>query len=59
LNQETGEKKKIILFFDEINTNTHISGLLKEIFIDKHILGEPLESNIALVSACNPYKKRS
>lgn len=52
------EKRKIILFFDEINTNTLVSGLLKEIFIDRHILGEPLENNICLVAACNPLKRR-
>ena len=51
-----GLKRKIILFFDEINTNVNISGLLKEIFVDRHINGYPLESNICLVSACNPYK---
>lgn len=51
-------KKKVIIFFDEINTNTNISGLLKEIFVDRHILGEKLEDNIAIVAACNPFKKR-
>lgn len=30
-------QRKVILFFDEINTNSNISGLLKEIFIDRHI----------------------
>jgi hypothetical protein len=48
----------VILFFDEINTNSNISGLLKEIFIDRHIQGVALHDNIALVSACNPYKLR-
>jgi hypothetical protein len=50
--------KKVIIFFDEINTNQNISGLLKEIFIDRCVLGEPLMENIALISACNPYKLR-
>jgi len=53
------DKRKVIIFFDEINTNSSISGLLKEIFVDRHIQGYPLESNICLVSACNPYKLRS
>ena len=34
-----GLKRKVILFFDEINTNVNISGLLKEIFVDRHING--------------------
>lgn len=51
-------QRKVILFFDEINTNQNISGLLKEIFIDRHIQGVALRDNIALVSACNPYKLR-
>jgi hypothetical protein len=50
--------KKVIVFLDEINTNSNISGLLKEIFIDRFVQGEALLDNIALVSACNPYKKR-
>ena len=45
----------MLLFFDEINTNTHIDGLLKEIVIDRRVKGERLESNIRLVAACNPY----
>jgi hypothetical protein len=48
----------VIVFFDEINTNQNISGLLKEVFIDRCVQGEPLMKNIALVSACNPYKLR-
>ena len=47
---------KFIMFLDEINTNYHISGLLKEIIIDQHLLGDPLPSNISIVCACNPYK---
>ena len=52
------EKRKVIIFFDEINTNSNISGLLKEIFVDRHILGDLLEDNISIVSACNPFKLR-
>ena len=46
----------MIIFFDEINTNENISGLLKEIVIDKHLLGKPLAPNIRVIAACNPYK---
>ena len=46
----------MILFFDEINTNKNISGLLKEILIDKKFLGEKYHKNIIPIAACNPYK---
>ncbi len=45
-----------ILFFDEVNTNENVSGLLKEIIIDRHFRGRPIPENIRLVAACNPYK---
>jgi hypothetical protein len=51
-------KRKVIIFFDEINTNTNIAGLMKEVFVDRHIQGERIESNICLVAACNPTKFR-
>ncbi len=44
------------MFFDEINTSLLINGLIKEIFIDRHILGVPLHDSIRIVAACNPYK---
>ena len=44
------------MFFDEINTNENVSGLLKEILIDRHLKGKQLPENIRLVAACNPYK---
>lgn len=44
------------MFLDEINTNEHISGLIKEVIIDKCLQGTPLPDNIAIVAACNPYK---
>ena len=44
------------MFFDEINTNENVSGLLKEILIDRHLKGKLLPENIRLVAACNPYK---
>lgn len=56
---DPGKPRKVIMFFDEINTNNNISGLLKEIFVDRHIQGVPLRDNIALISACNPYKLRA
>ena len=46
----------MVLFFDEINTNKNISGLLKEILIDRRLEGKKIDKNILLLAACNPYK---
>jgi hypothetical protein len=56
---EKATERKIILFFDEINTNIHIDGLLKEIVIDRKVRGQSLHPNILLVAACNPYQFKS
>jgi hypothetical protein len=32
----------LIVFFDEINTNDHVTSLLKEIIVDRHLFGEEL-----------------
>ena len=45
-----------MLFFDEINTNKLVSGLLKEILIDRMLEGIPLKESIIPIAACNPYK---
>ena len=52
-------KNRIVLFFDEINTNTNISGLLKEILLDRRIEGRKISKNILLLAACNPYKLKA
>ena len=49
--------KELWVFFDEINTCLSLS-LLTEIFINRTFNGEILESNIRLIGACNPYRKR-
>jgi len=50
-------KNKIyIMFLDEINTNSNIDGLIKEIIIDRHCQGVQISPNIRIVAACNPYK---
>ena len=46
----------MLLFFDEINTNIHVDGLLKEIVIDRRVHGVALHPNILIVAACNPYQ---
>ena len=48
--------ENVVLFFDEINTNEHIGGLLKEIVIDRKLDGFPLKNSIIPIAACNPYK---
>jgi len=45
-----------VLFFDEINTNENVEGLLKEIVVDRRIDGKPLKETIIPIAACNPYK---
>ena len=47
---------QVILFFDEINTNPNIDGVLKEILIDKKMMGVSLPKNFIPIGAANPYK---
>ena len=56
--EEQRREQKIILFFDEINTNPNVSGILKEVLIDRVLEGEPLPSNVVPIAAANPYKLR-
>ena len=48
--------KKVVLFLDEINTNENINGPLKELLIDRKIMGMPLPENFIMIAAANPYK---
>ncbi len=50
------EKSRIILFFDEINTNQNVGGILKELLVDKKLNGIPLPKEFVTIAACNPYK---
>ena len=51
------QKEELWLFFDEINTCLSLS-LLTEIFINRTFYGNPINDNIRLIGACNPYRKR-
>ncbi|KAL4476127.1 hypothetical protein ABPG74_009860 [Tetrahymena malaccensis] len=51
--------QKIILFFDEVNTNKLIGGLFKEILVDRCIKGQKIKNNIIPIAAINPYKLKS
>lgn len=48
--------KKVIIFFDEINTTYCVNGILKEIIIDRHLNGKKISDNIIFIAACNPYE---
>lgn len=50
--------QRIWLFFDEINTSIHI-GLLADIICHRRLHGRSLSDRISLLSACNPYQKKS
>ncbi|KAL4499715.1 hypothetical protein ABPG72_017255 [Tetrahymena utriculariae] len=51
--------KKIILFFDEVNTSNLISGLFKEIIVDRSLKGKKFHNNIVLIDAINPYQLKT
>ncbi|EAR87838.2 AAA domain, dynein subfamily protein (macronuclear) [Tetrahymena thermophila SB210] len=51
--------QKVVVFFDEVNTNKLVSSLFKEIIVDRHIYGEPIPSNVIPIAAINPYKLKS
>ncbi|KAL4503767.1 hypothetical protein ABPG73_017510 [Tetrahymena malaccensis] len=58
-NKYSDANQKIVIFFDEINTNQNIYGLLKEIFIEKSINGKKIckkNQEIVCIAACNPYE---
>lgn len=50
--------KKLWIFFDEFNTTESI-GVICEILCERTLFGEPIEDNMCLLAACNPYKLRS
>eukprot|EP00347_Sterkiella_histriomuscorum_P007764 403347649 len=50
------QNRRVILFFDEVNTNFNVCGLLKEIMVDRSLEGEKIKDHISIVAACNPYK---
>ncbi|EWS76306.1 AAA domain, dynein subfamily protein (macronuclear) [Tetrahymena thermophila SB210] len=53
------DNKKLILFFDEANTCSLISGLFKEMIVDRLIKGRQLFKNIIIIAAINPYKLKT
>ena len=49
-------KLTLFHFLAEINTSS-VMGLMKEVVVDRSIMGEALEENIVVVAACNPCRK--
>ena len=43
---------------DEINTNSNIDGVLKEVLVDRRLLGEALPDFVVPIAAANPFKLR-
>ena len=52
------EKRKIWVFFDEMNTCNSMN-LLAEMMLKRTMLGEPLLENIVFLGAINPYIKKT
>ena len=51
------KKKKIWVFFDEINTCKSM-GLISELMCKHTYQGNPIPQNIVFIAACNPYRHR-
>jgi hypothetical protein len=45
---------RMIIFFDEVNCNSNLSGVLKEILIDRIICGAVIDGRVMVMVACNP-----
>ena len=56
IRKEENDKKIRLVFFDEINTNFNVNGILKEIMFERTMNGKPIPDIIRFVSACNPFK---
>ena len=41
-----------------MNTNPNIDGILKEILVDRRLMGDPLPDFVVPVAAANPFKLR-
>jgi len=52
------KKLIVIVFIDELNTSS-VLGLVKEIFVDNTLDGEPLAKNIFYIGCINPFTKRA
>jgi hypothetical protein len=57
-NKAEPKDMNVIVFFDEVNTSELVSGVFKEIMIDRHILGTRISDSIRFIGAINPYKKK-
>lgn len=55
---ERGKKHEVFVLLDEVNTCPHM-GLLNDIICHRSLLGIDLPSNIRILAALNPYRKRA
>ena len=55
---QNDRNKRLWVFLDEFNTTPSI-GLFKEIVCERTMLGEPLPSNMVLLGACNPQRRKN
>jgi len=54
--KEAAQGQQVWAFFDEINTCEEL-GLLNEIICHRRMLGRAIHPRVAMLAACNPYKK--
>ena len=57
LKSERHKNVMLCVFFDEINTS-NCMGVLKEIIIDHTVNGVAIPSNVIILAACNPARKK-
>lgn len=57
VNEIAKTKNELWVFFEELNTCDSLA-LLTEIFINRTYEGAPLQDNIKIIWACNPYIKK-
>jgi hypothetical protein len=50
-------KQPVFVFLDEFNACDHV-GLIRNIIVDRVVSGEALPSNLKVLGALNPYRKR-
>ena len=57
LDSPSHKNTKLCIFFDEINTSSHM-GILKEVITNHTVNGLGISKNVVIVAACNPARKK-
>ncbi|RUS34694.1 hypothetical protein BC938DRAFT_479135 [Jimgerdemannia flammicorona] len=55
--EDEAKRGEVWIFLDEINTCNHL-GMLANLICDRVLMGHEIHSNICLIAACNPYRRR-